>query len=810
MGYQQSSFFGRRWRRLILASSALAVTLPAAAWAQDDPDAAAKPVAKSTDEQGASQQTEEDRGLETIVVTARKREENLQDTPISISAFSSDTLNSRQVTNIAEIGNFAPNVSFEKGAASSGSSFVLTTFIRGVGQSDFNLTIDPGVGLYVDGVYVSRSVGALLDTADVQSVQVLRGPQGTLFGKNTIGGAIVVTSKKPSSSFEAEAEATTGRYNRADFRGMLNVPVSDILKLRATVSYQSRDGYVKRLVDGEKMGNQNSLAGRLQALIEPSSNFSILLSGDYTHTREEALPTTLLAVNGSTDPSLNLFSQFYNWVAAPIAAGHPPLTICGAPGVPAPTSDPRCYSSRWITGNNYTTNASAPNTSDLDLWGVSAVMDWDIGVANLKSITAYRKLSSHFFLDNDSSPLHVLEASNDYYQKQFSQEFQLTGKAFDDRLNWLVGLFYLKEKGTDRNHLIASLADFLSGGFVDNDSYAAFAQGTYKLTDALSVTLGGRYTDETKRFLPDQLITLDKTGGSILFLSRLFIPDLTLNPNGDRILPPIWGTTRSKEFTPSVSVDYRLTPDVLGYVSYSKGFKSGGFTQRVFPPLPQVPNFNPEFVTSYEAGIKTEFFDHRLRVNAAAFLAHYNGLQITVFDPSGALFGGATPTTRNAGRARIQGFELETETRLAEWLLLNGDLGYTDAKYVEVSPLATEVTLNSKLPYVPKWTATGGVTIGSFELPFGKISFRGDVSYKGSQFLTANNTPVLFQKAVTLVSASASISDQDEHWTLSAGVTNLTNEKYLTAGYESLGAAGFAEGTYSRGSEWFLRLRYRY
>jgi iron complex outermembrane receptor protein len=174
------------------------------------------------------------------------------------------------------------------------------------------------------------------------------------------------------------------------------------------------------------------------------------------------------------------------------------------------------------------------------------------------------------------------------------------------------------------------------------------------------------------------------------------------------------------------------------------------------------------------------------------------------------LFGGATPTTRNAGRAKIQGLELETETRLAEWLLLNGDLGYTDAKYVEVSPLATEVTLNSKLPYVPKWTATGGVSIGSFEVPFGKISFRGDVSYKASQFLTANNTPALFQKAVTLVSASASISDKDDHWTLSGGVTNLTNQKYLTAGYESLGAAGFAEGTYSRGSEWFLRLRYRY
>ena len=779
--------------------------LPTTAWAQSDPDA----PAKSTDQQADSPPAEANAGLADIVVTARKREENLQDTPIAITAFTSNALEARQVTNIGEVGNFAPNVSFEKGAASSGSSFVLTTFIRGVGQSDFNLTIDPGVGLYVDGVYVSRSVGALLDTADVQSVQVLRGPQGTLFGKNTIGGAIVVTSKKPSSSLEAEAEAITGRYNRADFRGMLNLPVSDAIMLRGTLSYQSRDGYVRRLVDGGKMGNQNSLAGRLQMLIEPSSNFSILLAGDYTHTREEALPTTLVAVNESTDPSLHLFSQFYNWVAAPIAAGHPPLTICGGPGVASPTNDPRCYNSQWITGNKYTTNASAPNRSDLDLWGVSAVMNWDIGFADLKSISAYRKLSSHFFLDNDSSPLHILEASNDYYQKQFSQEFQLTGKAFDNRLNWLVGLFYLKEKGTDRNHLIASLADFLSGGFVDNDSYAAFAQATYKVTDALNVTLGGRYTDETKRFLPDQLITQDKTGGSILALSRLFIPDLTLNPNGDRILPPIQGATHAKEFTPSVSVDYRFTPDVLGYVSYSKGFKSGGFTQRVFPPLPQVPDFNPEFVTSYEAGLKTEFFDHRLRLNVAAFVAHYNGLQITIFDPSGALFGGATPTTRNAGRAKIQGFELETDARLSDWLLFNGALGYTDAKYVEVSPLATEVTLNSKLPYVPKWTATGGVTIGSFALPFGKISFRGDVSYKASQFLTANNTPALFQRAVTLVNVSASLSDPSDRWTLTGGVTNLTNRKYLTAGYESLAAAGFAEGTYSRGSEWFLRLRYR-
>ncbi len=729
-----------------------------------------------------------DSQLEQVVVTARKREENLQQTPISVAAFTSAALQARQVTNIAEIGKFTPNMSLEQGASVSGASFAVTTFIRGVGQTDFDLTIDPGVGLYVDGVYVSRSVGALLDTTDVQNVQVLRGPQGTLFGKNTIGGAVVVTSKDPTRNFEAGTAVTTGAYGRVDFRGTVNLPVNDVVAVRATVSRQKRDGYVQRLSDGGVMGDVNTTAARLQVAIEPVSNFSILLSGDYTRTREEGLPSILLATNPTAQ-----FAAFYNFVTAGAACGANPF---------APV--PQCYNSQWITGNKYTTWSTSANRSDLDLWGTSAVLKWDLGWMEAKSISALRGLRSHFDIDTDASPIDLSNTANDYSQRQFSQELQFTGRALQgDRLKWLAGLYYFKESGTDRNYLEFSIADFLSGGLVDNSSYAAFGQLTYGLTDRLSLTLGGRYTYEKKGFLPDQIITRDNTGGSLLALSRALIPDPALNPDGHRILPPIDGTRLFHEFTPAVTLDERFTANVLGYVSYSQGFKSGGFTQRVFPPLAVIPNFGPEHLRSYEAGLKTEFFDHRLRLNGAAYLANYDDMQIVILY-------GAAPTTRNAGDARIKGFELETEAALASWLHFNAGLGYTDAHYLSVSPLAVGVTPASKLPNAPKWTATMGATADLYHWSAGTISLRGDYSYKSAHYLTADNSPYLYQMGVGLVNLTSIFNDASGHWSFSGGATNLTNRKYLLSGLDQLASVGIAEGTYSRPREWFLSAHYDY
>ncbi|WP_156521655.1 TonB-dependent receptor plug domain-containing protein, partial [Croceicoccus pelagius] len=260
------------FRKVVLRTSASAIVgsiglAPMAAHAQD---------AATSEPQAEEQQTG---GLEEIIVTARKRAENLQETPVAITALTGGMLEERQVTNVAEVAKFAPNVNISPVANLSGSSATITSFIRGVGQTDFNITVDPGVGVYVDGVYVARSVGALLDMADIASVQVLRGPQGTLFGKNTIGGAIVVNSVEPQYDFDMKLEAATGRFNRADFKGIINVPLSDTLAMRAVASYETRDGYQKRLFDGGRQGNKDSFGGRIAFKWEPTDKLTVNLSG---------------------------------------------------------------------------------------------------------------------------------------------------------------------------------------------------------------------------------------------------------------------------------------------------------------------------------------------------------------------------------------------------------------------------------------------------------------------------------------------------------------------------------------------------
>lgn len=727
-------------------------------------------------------------GLEEIVVTARKRAEDMQQAPVAVSAFSADALENRAVNNVADVGKFVPNVQFQSGAAISGSSTSVTVFIRGIGQTDFTETIDPGIGIYFDGVYVSRSTGALLNTDDIASVEVLRGPQGTLFGKNTIGGAVLVTPQAPTDKLEGSISGTTGSYDRADESAMLNVPISDKVMIRATESFQSRDGYVKRLEDGNYMGSQDEWSGRVTALLKPVDDLKITLSVDGTRNHEGDLGTTLVAANpDATEPG------FYNAV------------LSGA-NCAVPTSNPKCFSSNYITHDPYTTWNGSRNRSTLQLLGLSATAEWDIA-DNLtaKSITAYRRFSGSFDLDVSNFPSGPLNnTEDDYSQRQFSQEFQLSGTGLGDTLKWISGLYYLKEQGADRNNLSLAVADFLSGGYVDNDSDAGYLQGTYSITDQLHLTLGGRYTFEDKRFLPDQYIKDDRTGGELLALSQEFIPP-DENPNGNRILPFAQRTTMANEFTPAITFDYQITPDIMSYVSFSKGFKSGGFTQRVFPPLPEAPSFGPEYVDSYEVGFKTEWLDHTLRFNTAAFFTDYTAIQEIVDI-------GIAPTVENAGKANINGFEIESEYLLMPGVRLNGGVGYTDANYRQISAgaQAAGILIGNKLPYAPKLTGTVGAAADVWENDLGILSVRADGSFKSSYFPDAVNTPVLRQGGYGTLNASANFDTNDGHWTVMLGGTNITSTKYQITGYSDLSNSGAAYIAYARPSEWYLKVKYRF
>jgi iron complex outermembrane receptor protein len=727
--------------------------------------------------------------LEEITVTARKREENLQVTPIAVTAFSSAALEERAVNNIADIGKFVPNMSFQSGASISGSSTSVTIFIRGIGQTDFTETIDPGVGVYVDGVYVTRSTGALLDTVDVSNIEVLRGPQGTLFGKNTIGGAVVVTTKKPTDYLEGSLEAVTGAYDRFDVNAMVNVPITEKLKIRATGSLQSRNGYVERLEYGDYMGGKDEISGRIVALLDATDDLSFTLAADATRNHEGDLGTTLVGANPDSSEA-----GFYNFF------------LSGA-NCSVPTSNPKCFSSNYITHDPYTTYNGGRNKSTLQLLGFSGtgVYNIDDGLT-LKSITAWRQFGGTFDLDASNFPYGPLDnTEDDYSDRQFSQELQLSGTALEDKLKWIAGAFFLKEQGADRNNLHFAVANFLSGGFVDDDSYAGYVQSTYNFTDDLHLTLGGRYTFEDKRFTPDQIIEADRTpGDSLLALSQLFIP-ASENPNGNRILPFHQRTTMANEFTPEVTLDYELAPDILAYATFSKGFKSGGFTQRVFPPLAQAPSFGPEYVDSYEVGFKTELLDKKLRFNTAAFFTDYTAIQEIVDT-------GIAPTVQNAGKANINGFEMEAEYVAADWLRFNSGLGFTDANYREVAPGAEAggVLLGNKLPYASKWTGTVGVSADVWHNELGVLSVRADGSFKSSYFPDAVNHPDIRQAGYGVMNASASFVTSDEQWTITAGGTNITSTKYQITAYSDLAASGEEYIAYARPAEWYLKAKYHF
>lgn len=737
--------------------------------------------------------------LEIITVTARRVSENLQDSPVAISAFGENAIRERAINNVSDIGKFTPSLSFDSAAAASGSSDSVTVFLRGIGQTDFNMTVDPGVGIYLDGVYISRSVGALLETRDVESIQVLRGPQGTLFGKNTIGGALIVTSRRPDEQLGGNIEATTGSYNRIDVGARINVPVSEDFRFYVSGLALTRDGYVERLVDGQKKGNQNSYSGRFVAEWDATPDFNLLLSADYTRTRERAVATTLLDVNENA-----IFPLFHN-------------VFLNAPGClpPSPTSNPSCYNAQWLTGDKDKTNESGPNRSVSDVWGVSLNASWDAGPVTIKSITAYRELDSAFAVDIDQSPLAIQRTENDYTQNQFSQEFQLQGDGFGEKLNYTLGLYYQHEGGTDINSLFTAPTDFRSGGSVKNDSYAAFAQFIFHATDNLNLTLGGRYTSEDKRFSPDQEVLRVHPAAQAPLPPGFPTPFFLTNPVtsmaagspqplrvGDIVLPAVQRTTSANEFTPSVTLDYKFTPDMLGYFTFSRGFKSGGFTQRVFPPEPEAPAFEPEFARVLEIGVKVELFNRHLRLNSALFDTKYSDLQIIVND-------GFAPKVRNAGKARIRGFESEAQLVVTDAFRLTGAVSYLDAEYREVDARAAPVTVDSALANTPKWTANAGITVEPYDGEAGRVVLQGDWSYRSATYKDAINTPSLKQDGYSVFNMSATF-DAAQGWSVTGGITNLTDKRYIISGYSDLNFIGSTYGVYSRPREWYLKLGYSF
>ncbi len=742
--------------------------------------------------------------LDDIVVTARKRVENVQDTPISITAVQGVVLEEMGVNNIAGVGDIAPNLTFSTTGTVSGSSSAAVVYIRGIGQNDYVPVADPGVGIYVDEVYLGRTVGAVLDLADLKSVEVIRGPQGTLFGRNSIGGAISLTSNDPGNKLKGKASFTGGSYSRNDATFRMSGPVSENLGFTLNLIRRNRRGYVERIfVEDSYLGNDNSHGGRLKFnLKNPNSKFSAKFIADFATEREESAPEQNLFFHDD-----RLLPQLWNTNAGPAvtstASGYVPGDI---------TAGTDIYDERWNFGP-FKTGETSLSQNDIDSWGTSVNLKYETGEnSDAKLILAYRNLDAEFARQTDGSPLNIFENRDIYKQDQFSADFRFNQSS--DKLDFVTGLFYFKEDVDNFLSFTGALQDaaypvFL-GGLVENSNYAIYGEATYKVTDKLALTGGLRYTSEIKKARPDAYrdpsISLGDTpnapGG---------IRNVDTNPR--RLLDKIWQENTFDQVTWRFNTAYKVSDALNLYGTVSTGFKSGGFEWRVtntsFYEDPSndfdgdgdgdLPQFAPETVTAYELGAKIKL--QKLRFNTAFFYTDYSDLQIAA-NPPGSI---ATFQT-NAGDAEIKGVETEIIWLPTTSALINFGYGYIDAKYKDLIEGVT-VTEKDNFILTPEHTVTFG---GSYKIPlsFGNLTPRVDGHYKSRVDFEAQNSDFVFDDGHTALNASLKFNAK-KHWEFIIGVENLTDELYLIGG-DANTAIGYENGIYARPRNYNATLSYSF
>lgn len=749
------------------------------------------------------------RELEEIIVTARRIEERLQDTPISVSAFSAQNLINRSILNTEDLDQITPNLQFTNDTTLAGNNHSSNIFIRGVGQTDPTSTVDPGVGLYIDDVYMSQSVGGTMDFRDIANVQVLRGPQGTLFGKNSVGGAILITTVEPGDEFGGTVRLGTGSDSLVDAFVAFDAPFSDTVKSRWTFGTRQQDGYVTRVQTGEKLGDTDTFTATGKITFEPSNRFHGKIQFDYTEADENGNPFVFAA---STEEAT--FQVVASRDAGCPGAVFPP------PSVPVPwatTDDDRCANDLQNKGP-YSNNGTYPIESKLTNWGASLHLTWDVSDSvSIKSITATRSIDWEGIRDADNTPLPILHTDYDSSGDQFSQEFQFLYAS--EAIHGVAGVFYFEEKIDDivyvqLNDPAPGTQEDSDNNITDNDSWAVFTQWTFDATDQLSLTLGARYTEDTKGSIPDQF--------------NYAVPTA-------KYLPVQLYETTFTDTSLTAAASYRWNDQAMTYVSYAEAFKGGGWnshfnTCQVMVPcfadlglVPGTPPYNnalaavaafdmgvhsfgPEEAATWELGFKFDLADNKLRLNGAFFTTDYDDLQFTYRS-------GVAPYLANAGKASIDGFELE-----ATWLpndnwSVDAGLGTLDTSVDSLRTIAGTgigVAVGNKLPYAPDLEYSIGVgytgTLGNGWV----VAPRIDYLYRDDVFWDANNTAeIAVNSSYSVLNFGINVGPQEGPWGLRAFVTNLTDEEYSTGGNSSLTTgSGYAEIAYARPREYYLTFNY--
>lgn len=667
-----------------------------------------------------------------IVVTARRREESLREVPVAVTALGSERLELTGAADITVLQQQTPNATVQ---VARGSNSTLISFIRGVGQQDPLWGFEPGVGLYVDDVYIARPQGAVLDIFDIERIEVLRGPQGTLYGRNTIGGAIKYVTSRLAPEPELMLRGAVGSYGQVDLIASGSAPLGDTFRIGAAIASYDRDGFGQNLTTGAEHYDKDVLAGRFSAEWAPASD---------------------------------LFFRFaYDRVEDNSNARHGHREVAGA----GPGAD--------VLPSVYDTRSGLGDDNSVVTEGLSLTAEWAINdLLTFKSITAHREGRTDTVIDFDGTPSPTLDIPAYYADDQFTQEFQLLFNGA--RWQGVAGVYYLDGHAEGAfDTIVGNLGVSIgNGGYVDTESYAVFADFSFDLSDRLRLAVGARYTED------------EKTG----FVNRATYLGVGQTPltGGPAAAPLVQNTlytnTRSfSQFTPRVSVSYDLTDDLTGYASYSQGFKSGGFDMRgdAAATPDTVDGYDPETVDSYELGLKGYAFDRRLTFSSALFYADYQDQQVTTQVPTAT---GIASFVDNVGASTMYGAELEGSLWLTDFLTANFAVGYLRAEFEEFirynlgTGLYEDISDQVVVQNAPRWSGYLGLT-WTGDVMGGQLAVTPSVSYRGefSQFEFPN--PILDQDGYALVDLSAVWTSPDRRWQLALHGKNLTDEEYRTGGY---------------------------
>jgi iron complex outermembrane recepter protein len=798
-----------------------------------------------------AQESGESLTLEEVIVTAQFREQSVQDTPLSITAVSAEMLEARNQVSIADVTNQAPNVVLKPAAGPFGPT--LQAFIRGVGQYDFNYALEPGVGMYIDDVYFSTITGSNFDLLDLDRLEVLRGPQGTLAGQNSIGGAVKLYSKKPEGDDTGSVQVTYGSFHRTDVRASADVSlVEDKLFMRVAGVSRHVDGYVTRydygcthpgsgvpatvISESCKLGTEGGKsydAARVAFRYLPTDKLEINLSADYTNDNSEASPLTLIYVGRLAGPGIapNAQTGSYNGLTTNNqASGIPMGTATGSVFIPyTPFSfyqaqdsfsrSPYINYSNYLNSNpvsgrlNDTTQSlnafSVPAINQVDSYGIAGTVDFEINDnMNIKSITAYRYYSGAWSIDEDATPISTATLHNVVWHRQFSEELRWNAKWFDS-LNTTLGGLYFEQKSHygGRINLEPSRLDFLENDYIPGETKAVFANFDWAVTDQLSLIAGGRYTEQEKTFV----------------FGRLPVPGALPSGTGfvgSTAVAPLNGLSKTYE---GAEVDYRgavqfkWTDDLMTYAQVATGFKGGGINPRPFFANQAQP-FNSETLTAYEVGFKTDLFSNTVRVNGSVFFNDYEDIILTVNTcppshqtPGQGTNNGATPCAApiNAGMGELKGAELETEMQLFDGFSLDASASYLDFEYTELSSLAQAagLTLAMTTPFAPKWKYSAGAQYQIALGDAGTLTPRLDWSYQAAFHSQPGNHAVNRVPNYYVLNGRLSWQSTDEKWNVAFEGSNLTNEVYYLTFFDNRTSTQNVFGQVAAPRQWAVTLK---